>query len=278
MNKIGIIGNGFVGNAIHQEFKKHFEIFCYDKDTSKCLHTHEEASKCDVIFLCVPTPMNKDGGFDVTMLNSAITSLPPGKILIIKSTITPSSAEELVASFPEHNLVFNPEFLTERTAVEDFRSPSRIVLGSNDAGSTQKIENIYRIVFPNRLIQIVKTDAKTACFIKYFSNCFFAAKVSLMNEFRQIADNHEIPWDVAMRGLMLSGWVNPMHTQVPGPDGEFGFGGKCFPKDINAFIKYSESLGIDPKILKAAWKKNLEVRKDLDWHRIDGAVTRKELK
>lgn len=277
MNSIGIIGNGFVGNAIYQEFKKHFRMFCYDKDIDKRLHTHEETSKCDVIFLCVPTPMTHGGSFDVTILNSAITSLPPGKILIIKSTITPTSAEELVTCFPKHSLIFNPEFLTERTAVEDFQNPSRIVIGGDSKVSVGKVKDIYRKVFPSRLIEILETDAKTACFIKYFSNCFFAAKVSLMNEFKQIAEKHNISWETAVDGLLLSGWVNPMHTQVPGPDGQLGFGGKCFPKDISAFIKYSETLGVDPKVLKAAWEKNFEVRKDLDWYRIKGAVSKKNL-
>ena len=276
MSNIGIIGNGFVGNAIHLEFRKHFKVFCYDIDSSKSLCTFKEVSSCDVIFLCVPTPMTTEGHFDVTILNSVITSLPFGKTLVIKSTITPASAEELVDSFPEHKLIFNPEFLTERTAVKDFQNPSRIILGGDDKASVESLKDIYRTAFPSRLIEIVKCDAKTACFIKYFSNCFFAAKVSLMNEFKQIAEKHSVDWDIALRGFLLSGWVNPMHTQVPGHDGQLGFGGKCFPKDINAFIKYSELLGVDPKILKAAWEKNLEVREDLDWHKIKGAVSTKE--
>jgi len=275
---VSIIGNGFVGNAIHQEFKKHFNVLCHDKDPKKSLLSFPEVCKSEIIFICVPTPMTEDGNFDVTILNSTIAKLPSGKIIIIKSTITPDSAEDLVESFPEQNLIFNPEFLTERTAVQDFQSPSRIIIGGNCKISVDKVRYIYRKVFPSRLIEIVETDVKTACFIKYFSNCFSAAKVSLMNEFKQIADKHGVSWDTALNGLLLSGWVNPKHTMVPGPDGKLGFGGKCFPKDINAFIKYSESLGIDPKVMKAAWKKNLEVRKDLDWHRIEGAVTKNKEK
>jgi UDPglucose 6-dehydrogenase len=165
--------------------------------------------------------------------------------------------------------------LTERTAVEDFKNPSRIVLGG-DKEYVDTIEKLYRKVFPSRLIEIIKTDAKTACFIKYFCNCFFAAKVSLMNEFRQIADISGVDWDVALNGLLSSGWVNPMHTMVPGPDGDFGFGGKCFPKDINAMIKFIESNNVEPVMLKAAWNKNAEIRKNLNWLLIDGAVSKKE--
>lgn len=277
MKSISIIGNGFVGNAIHQEFKKHFDVLCYDKNPSKKINSFREVCESEIIFVSVPTPMTLEGEFDVSILNSTLTRLPAGKIVIVKSTITPASAEDLVKNFPQQNLIFNPEFLTERTAVEDFQNPSRIIIGGDNKKSVEKVKNMYRVVFPSEKIKIIETDAKTACFIKYFSNCFFATKVSLMNEFRQIADKHDISWEVALHGLLLSGWVNPMHTEVPGHDGNFGFGGKCFPKDINAFIKYAELLNIDPKILKAAWKKNLEIRKNLDWYDIEGAVTKKEL-
>ena len=96
-----------------------------------------------------------------------------------------------------------------------------------------------------------------------------------MNEFRQVSDAAGIDWNTALNGLLTSGWVNPMHTLVPGPDGDYGFGGKCFPKDINAFMSYCRNLGIDPKMLQAAWNKNLEVRKNSNWLQIDGAVSKK---
>ena len=123
MNKVGIIGNGFVGNAIYQEFSKHFTVLCYDKDPSKKINTLREVCESEIIFVSVPTPMTEEGEFDVSILNSTITKIPAGKIVIIKSTITPSSAENLVINFPGQNLIFNPEFLTERTAVQDFQNP-----------------------------------------------------------------------------------------------------------------------------------------------------------
>ncbi|MBV03473.1 MAG: hypothetical protein CML45_03665 [Rhodobacteraceae bacterium] len=260
-DSIGIIGNGFVGNAVHEGLKNHFNLFIYDIELSKKINTLTEVDKAEIIFLCVPTPTNTDGSFVLSFLLDSIGNLSPGKILIIKSTIPPSYAEYLIEKFPKQELVFNPEFLTERTAVGDFQNPSRIVLGGKDKYSVERVEKIYRKVFPSPMIEIIKTDYKTACFIKYFSNCFFAAKVSLMNEFKQIAEASGVHWETALNGLLTSGWVNPMHTLVPGPDGKFGFGGKCFPKDICAFIAYCKEKGIDPTVLEAAWKKNLEVRK-----------------
>ena len=275
MNKIGIIGNGFVGNAIHQGMKEHFEVLIYDKDPSKKINTFSRVSEAEIIFICVPTPMTEDGDFDLRIVKDTVSRFITPKILVIKSTITPSAAQILVDKYPMHSLVFNPEFLTERTAVRDFQNPSRIVLGGNDQYSVQKVEEMYRVLFPSKLLEIIKTDVKTACFIKYFSNCFFAAKVSIMNEFRQVADAAGIDWNTALNGLLTSGWVNPMHTLVPGPDGDYGFGGKCFPKDINAFMSYCQEMGIDPKMLQAAWNKNLEVRKNSNWLHIDGAVSKK---
>ena len=275
MKKVGIIGNGFVGNAIHQGLREHFQVLVYDKNPEKKINTFPSTCEADLIFICVPTPMTEDGEFDLSIVKDTVSRFISPKILIIKSTITPSAAQALADKYTMHSFVFNPEFLTERTAVHDFQNPTRIVLGGENENTLNVVEEMYRAVFPCRLTQIIKTDIKTACFIKYFSNCFFAAKVSLMNEFRQVSDAAGIDWNTALNGLITSGWVNPMHTLVPGPDGDYGFGGKCFPKDINAFMSYCRELGVDPKMLQAAWNKNLEVREDSNWLQIDGAVSKK---
>jgi UDPglucose 6-dehydrogenase len=269
--KISIIGNGFVGNAIYQTMK-HFYDFCvYDIDESKSYNSFEEVNDTNIIFVCVPTPMSyKDGSFDLSIMKDSIRPLSSRKILIIKSTITPAAAEELILEYPEHHFIFNPEFLSEKTAVEDFKNQKRIVLGG-DPKIVKKVEELYYNVFPD--CEYIKTDYKTACFTKYLCNCFFAAKVALMNEFYEIAASEGVCWDTAMKGFIASGWVNPMHTMVPGPDGNRGFGGKCFPKDINAFIKYSEANNTDPIILKAAWNKNLKIRNNHDWVKIKGAIS-----
>ena len=99
-----------------------------------------------------------------------------------------------------------------------------------------------------------------------------------MNEFYQVATEAGVNWEHSLDGLVSSGWVNPMHTMVPGPDGHLGYGGKCFPKDVQAFNDYCRSLGLDPKIQQAAWEKNLEIRKDRNWERISGAISKKNKK
>jgi len=266
-----VLGNGFVGNALFEGMKHKFNISIYDIDPMKCNNTFVEVVENRIIFICLPSPTNLFGEIDTSIIESSIRNIDDEKLFVIKSTVTPNSMQRLVNLFPNQRFVVNPEFLTERTAVKDFKNPSRIILGGN-LEDVQIIEELYREVFPET--KIIKTDHKTACFIKYFSNCFYATKVSLMNEFKQIADANEINWVTAVDGLLSSGWVNPMHTMVPGPDGDCGFGGKCFPKDINALISEAKELGIEPKMLEAAWEKNLEVRNDKNWLKIKGAMER----
>jgi len=271
MKNIGIIGNGFVGEAIRDGLKDHFNLFVYDNNPLRSIFTLKEVDeKSDVIFICVPTPMSEKGHMDSSIIESVLSKLSTDKILIIKSTVTPKTAEKILKKF-NHNFVFNPEFLTERTAKEDFKNPSRIVLGG-DLEDVRVVRDLYKRVFPDT--KYIETDHKTACFIKYVSNCFSAVKISIMNEFKQIADSDGIIWDDALNGMLSSGWVNPMHTLVPGPDGNVGFGGKCFPKDINAFINYAIEVNVDPKIMKSSWEKNLEVREDRNWLKIPGAVSK----
>ncbi len=268
--QLGIIGNGFVGNALHKGFRDHYKVLVYDNNPRRSPHSLADINTVDIVFVCVPTPMSVTGAVDLSMLKSVLQVVSEGKTVVVKSTITPAAAAEIMEEYPGHQFVFNPEFLTERTAVEDFKNPTRIVLGGPRA-SVQTIKEIYLPLFPQ--VNYIETDAKTACFIKYMANCFSAIKISAMNEFKQIAKSDNIDWEQTLEGFLASGWVNPMHTQVPGPDGSLGFGGKCFPKDINAIIAYAESVGVDPKVLWAAWEKNLEVRKERDWMKIPGAVT-----
>ena len=271
MTKIGIIGNGFVGNAIYEGLSPHYNVLVYDVKPDKCKNSLQEVNETNIIFVCVPTPSMMSGKIDISYIKDAIGLLDNGKTIIIKSTITPEAAEELNNQFSKQSLVYNPEFLSERTAVEDFKNPSRIVLGG-PIDAVNKVERLYLRVFP--ATKYIKTDFKTACFIKYLCNCFYATKISVLNEFKQVADKEGINWETAVEGLLSSGWVNSMHTTIPGRHGIHGFGGKCFPKDINAFTDFCLSKGVKPVILKAAWQKNLEVREEKDWLAIEGAVTR----
>lgn len=278
--KIGIIGNGFVGSAIMHGFILHVDnIMIYDKDPKRSTHSMKDlASDADVIFVCVPTPMFESGECDLSIVESVTEELSQyssinKKVIVIKSTVVPGTAEDLANKYPEMNFVFNPEFLTERKARLDFINTSRIVLGSNNPLANNTVEKLYRLRFP--YTPVIKTDFGTAQLIKYMCNCFFATKVSFMNEMHQVCEAIDGDWDKALEGFITDGRIGNSHIDVPGHDGDFGFGGKCFPKDLNAMIKRAEELGVTPDVMKGAWEKNKQVRKDLDWYDIPGAVSKK---
>ena len=276
---LGVIGNGFVGSAIVHGFILHVDdILIYDNDSKKSSNTFEEVvDKSQIIFVCVPTPMFESGECDTSIIEKTIQEMTTNKnisekVIVIKSTVVPGTVEKLAQKYPNINFVFNPEFLTERRARLDFINAARIVLGSNKKEALEKVENLYRVRFP--YTKIIKTDFGTAQLIKYMANCFFATKVSFMNEMFQFCEAIGGDWDAAVEGFITDGRIGNSHIDVPGHDGDFGYGGKCFPKDINAMIKRSEDLGLDPKMLKASWEKNKEVRKKLDWFDIPGAMTK----
>ena len=145
-------------------------------------------------------------------------------------------------------------------------------MGGDKPPAIKIVEDLYRLRFP--YTKIIKTDFATAQLIKYMANCFFATKVSFMNEMYEICSAIDGDWDKAVEGFITDGRIGNSHIDVPGHDGDFGFGGKCFPKDLNAMIKKAESLGVSPEVMKGAWKKNKQIRKDLDWYDIEGATTK----
>lgn len=276
--KLGIIGNGFVGSAIiHGFLLTADKIYVYDRNPLLSTHSFEEtALQSDVIFVCVPTPMYESGEIDTTIVEGVIERLSsmvkPNQVVVVKSTVVPGTMEKIREKFASVRLVFNPEFLTERQARLDFINSARIVLGGDDIEAVKIVENVYRERFPHT--PIILTNFATAQMIKYVSNCFFATKVSFMNEMRQISEAVGADWEQTVKGFVLDGRVGNSHLDVPGHDGDLGFGGKCFPKDINALIRKAEKVGVSPTLLKAAWEKNVELRNVLDWYDIPGAVTK----
>jgi UDPglucose 6-dehydrogenase len=110
--------------------------------------------------------------------------------------------------------------------------------------------------------------------VKYTANCFFAVKIMFFNEMRLLSDSLQTDWDCVLKGVLSDGRIGISHVQVPGHDGDMGFGGKCFPKDINALIGVCEENGVDPMVLKAAWEQNKALRQNWDWAKIEGAVSK----
>ena len=189
-------------------------------------------------------------------------------VFLLRSTVTPGTSRKIQKNCKKLNIVFNPEFLTERSAKFDFINQARFILGGKQM-DTDKVEKLYRWRF-GESIPVIKTNYETAEMIKYMNNCYFATKVSFMNEMKQIADKCGVDWDTALDGFIRDGRIGHSHLHVPGPDGKFGFGGSCFPKDVQALINFTESIGVEPSVLRGTWSKNLEVRPEEDWKELKG--------
>jgi len=272
MQKVGIIGNGFVGNSIAFGFSPTHEIRIHDKDPKRNMNTLEEVLQCDYIFVAVPTPMHKDGSISLAVVETALQEISDNNkkrnnIVILKSTMIPGSTNNFAKQFPKLNIVFNPEFLTERTAKLDFLTQARIVLGGSKR-LTKRVAKLFEQRFMHTYI--IETDAITAEMVKYMNNVFFASKVSIMNEMKMLCDAVGADWKQALKGFAADQRIGDSHLNVPGPDGKLGFGGSCFPKDINAFMAMAEELGIDIPTIKGAWKTNLNVRPEMDWKKLKG--------
>ncbi len=274
---IGIIGKGFVGSAVQNGFTsdKNFlaNIRIYDKDDSLKTHSLDDTiNKSEIIFLSVPTPSRKDGSIDLSIVDSILNEIndcqQSQSIILLRSTIVPGSSNEFQMKYPKLNIVFNPEFLTEKNANFDFLNQSRIILGGYKK-NTMKVANLYNWRF-NNMIPIIQTDFATAELIKYMNNCFLATKVSFMNEMKIAAKISGADWDSAVKGFSLDERVGSSHNNVPGHDGKFGFGGSCFPKDIQAFIHFCEQNEIPVNVLMGAWQTNLKVRPEKDWEKLLG--------
>ena len=274
---IGIIGQGFVGNAVYQKFKNYYDVLTYDLDESKCNSELFRISKeCETIFICLPTPMDEGGRCNVSIVELELVGLNSHntqnkKNIVIKSTVSPGTTERWNKQYKNLNIVFNPEFLTERNAVYDYENQKRIILGGPRPATTE-IKQIFSKVFPNA--HIIKTDSTHAEMVKYLTNSFLATKVSFANEMYQICEGLGVDYDKVIEYATQDERLGDSHWNVPGPDGDFGYGGHCFPKDVKALITVAEDMDIIPLMLAATDVKNNEVRKNRDWEQMKGrAVT-----
>ena len=264
---IGIIGQGFVGNAVFQKFKNFYKVNTYDLESFLANSTYEETIQNDIIFLCLPTPMNKDGSCNTNIIENEIQRIDSvRKILIVKSTVIPGTIEKWNSKF-KSKIVFNPEFLTERNAVDDYNNQNRIILGGPE-DSLSRIKPIFNNVFPNA--KIIKTDSTTAESVKYMTNAFLTVKVSFANEMFKLAKSLNVDYDRLVEFATYDVRLGSSHWNVPGPDGDFGFGGHCFPKDLSALINLTDQKGTINYVLKAALQTNNKVRKNRDWEKMKG--------
>ena len=297
--KIGIIGQGFVGGAIREKFKKEHEVIAYDKlwnqaevyfmNTSTKLaegtNGRDVVESSEFIFVCVPTPMFMDSGeCDISIVRSAILELDRyaeelgvKRTVIIKSTVPPGTTSSINLECANLDVCFSPEFLTEANAVSDFENQDRIVIGGDDITTMVDIKRVFKTVFPKASYYLL--DSTEAEMVKYTANLFLATKVSFFNDIHNVCNSMNIDSKNVIETAISDKRIGKSHYQVPGPDGDFGFGGHCFPKDTAAIKFIADSLGVNIPTIDGMWETNESVRKNKDWEKMDGrAVTKNKVK
>ena len=266
-SKVGVIGNGFVGEAISFAFSTVSEIYVYDIDPSKSLNELKSVHNCDFVFICVPTPMFEDGSQDLSYVLNVFEKATNKPIYILKSTVLPGTTDLLSKKYSNFKIIFSPEFLKERTAKLDILTQNRIILGGN-SNLNQKVKSLYNKRFTIK--NIIQTDSRTAELTKYMNNTFLATKVSIMNEFKLLCDKVGANWEDALKGFISDERIGDSHLNVPGHDGKLGYGGTCFPKDVNALLVFSKKHDIELNTIKGGWETNLNVRPEMDWNEKEG--------
>lgn len=272
---LGFIGLGFVGGAAHNIFKEYFHTKIYDLDSKKCnvSSIEELATKCKIIFIAIPTPsIPETGKYNIQALDAICNKLNNfniNNIIVLKSSVEPGTTSYLSNTYKNIKFVFNPEFLRENTANEDFANQDRIILGSNDMEAMIEVEKIYKTAFPN--VDVHKTGPTEAEMVKFFTNIYLATKVSLCNEIYTICEKLNINYNTVRDLTVLDKRINKSHTNVPGESNSIcssgrGFGKKCFPANLNILINKAKELGTSPIIMEAVRKRNNTIdRPEKDW-------------
>ena len=256
--KVGIIGLGFVGNAIMQSLEISCNLVLVDKDPAKGSNSYADLAECEGVFVCVPTPFGDDGKCDTSILEEVLKNLKDyDNVIISKCTAPPLFYKNLNKQYP--NLVHSPEFLTAANAARDYINGKFIILGGRVKAYLDQAEKISKWGQPNAT-SVAYSSIEEASLAKYTINSFLATKVSFMNEIYQLASAIGADYTSVAKMVSLDNRIGQSHLQVPGHDGSFGFGGMCFPKDTSALLKYAEELDVPLNVLDAAVKKNLLLR------------------
>ena len=259
--KVAIIGLGFVGNSLFNGIKDSVNVKKIDPKLGSEVKEILEFSP-EIIFICVPTPMNKDRTQDISIVKSVvdeIKDLQINSLVVLKSTLLPNYVEEIEKSLPK--FIYNPEFLREKHANEDFINSELIVFGGNKIDA-MLLSDFYKDYTKCICKDHIFTDSITASLIKYTINAFLSVKVIFFNELKVLFDESGATedWKNFIKYLSKDIRIGSSHMDVPGHDGRLGFGGACLPKDSNALVKYSEQIEKHLNLLNNAIKLNNDIR------------------
>ena len=265
--KIGVIGLGFVGSSIQKslELKKKCKIKGYDK--YKESDAYISTIDSDIIFLALPTLFDEqkneyDKSCIIEVCNDLVRDNYEG-LVVIKSTVEPKTTDNLCKLFPTLKLIHNPEFLTAATAFEDFHNQKHIVLGKSSNVSDNDmilLKEFYKEYYPDAEISLCTSIESES--MKSFVNCFYAVKIQFFNELYALCQKTGSNYNMVKELMLKNGWINPIHTDVPGIDGQVSYGGYCFPKDTNALLEFMKSEDTPCEVLEATVSERNKMRQD----------------
>lgn len=273
---IGVVGNGFVGGAVASGFGSYARnIRVYDINLEKRTHTLEDVLESDFVFVCLPTPMKdaNGGSSDLSYIfnffaDEVVSRSAYDPIYILKSTVPPGTTEKINQSDERIKIIHNPEFLTQSNAKKDFINAERTVIGG-DPKLTSEVRSLYKHYFPfTPCIEMSSDESET---VKYACNAFLTLKVTFFNMISEFCENFEnetnrpIDYESMIEGVISDSRIGESHTAVPGPDGDYGYGGTCFPKDINSLMDSFDKFNVDASLLRSSWNYNKKIRSDWNW-------------
>lgn len=272
--KVCIIGLGFVGGSMYKSFNNKgmepgidlygYDKYCKERGTGK----FEDAFKCDIVFTALPTQYHTESGeYDKQSTHDTCRLLEEGNfngVVVIKSTVEPGTTDKLSRAYPKLHFIHNPEFLTARTAYEDFHNQFHIILGKGSTTPDDKVDNVRKFYEDRYDADISVCTSLESESMKIFSNCFYAQKVQIFTEYYLLCKKTNCDYEKVKDMIIKNKWINPMHTTVPGPDGNVSYGGLCFPKDTNALLMYMKKVDTPHKVLEATIKERNNMRDDHD--------------
>lgn len=264
---IGICGYGFVGSAVHAFFEAlNYQITIYDKYKAPYQKNLNLLLKTDLLFICLPTLFSEtQSAYDMTEMDVTLAVLHAmnyAGYILIKSTVQPNYCINKNALYPFLKIMHNPEFLTARSAKEDFASQHHIVVGFTKETFTTEVTSaikcFYQALFPSAHLSLVLADM--AALMKLTCNAFYALKVQYFTEIYFTCKHLQLPFNELRELVLLNGWIHEKHTQVPGPDGQVSYGGLCFPKDVAALSSFLKHHGLPNALLHAAKEEQKRMR------------------
>ena len=265
--KVGIVGVGWVGTPLKRYFeeqkgyKSGVDLFTYDIDPKKCVG---DINNAEVIFVALPTPQAKDGSCDISIIASVLPKIKGEKVVVLKSTIPPGSTDHFQQLYSNHKFLFNPEFLSESRAWEDFVKPDRQIVGCTK--QSEEAAHLVLSLLPKApfmspwgvgTYKQTRISATEAEIIKYAGNVYFSQKVNWANALAKVSEKVGADYENVRKGMSADYRIGDSHLDVS-HGGYRGFGGYCFPKDTAAFMAFAKQQGLNDvhNLLAAAWRFN----------------------